>query len=86
MEGMVSVRIAYLVVAAVCAAASASCGDFPPLRADCTAVHSASEIFGYFVPRSSPVRPLAARTASTQTLSLGSAVACRSCTAATGAT
>ena len=69
-----------------CAAVSASCGVFAPLSAACTAVHRDSEIFGYLVPRLSPVRPLAARTASTQTLSFGSAATCRSCTAATGAT
>ena len=51
--------------------ASASAGEAEPLSAACTAVHSCSEIFGYLVPRLSPVRPLARPTASTHTFSSG---------------
>src|SRR5450759_1541389 len=64
-------RLGYLTAA--WAALSASAGVALPLSAFWTAVQSCSEIFGYFVPRLSPVRALATFTASTQGLRVESA-------------
>src|SRR4051812_11666205 len=68
----------YLTAAAAAdwAFASADCGEAEPLSAACIAVHSGCEIFGYFVPRLSLVRPLAAATASTQDFRSGDSWAC----------
>ena len=37
----------------LCAVFSASCTDWEPDKADCMAVHTAWEIFGYFTPKPS---------------------------------
>jgi hypothetical protein len=56
-----------------------------PDRAAWNAVHIGCEIFGYFVPRLSLVRPFAAWTASTQTFSSASAATCFAWTASVAA-
>src|SRR5207244_3073808 len=84
---LVCLRCIYLVAAAaaLCAVVNASCGDLPPDSAAWKPVHMGWEIFGYFVPRLSLVRPLAALTASTHTFSSALAATCLVCTASVAA-